>query len=168
MNKHSKSRSAPADGIIIHSMAEYVGEKYCTDFLESIGLSAHFFVSPLGHIIHGVDHSRIAYHAGKSKLGEQENLNSTFIGIEVLVEGKHSWGSFVEAIKNPETFNDSQYKSTAKICRDLMIIYPDITTDRIVRHSDVSGKDVRPDPKIDPGKGFSMERLKTGMGICNP
>lgn len=161
MNKNSKPRHEPADGIIIHSMAEYINGQYATEFLDNIGLSAHFFVTPSGAALFEVDHDRIAYHAGKSKLGEQENLNSTFIGIEILVEGEHSYKSFTEAIKDSDTFTDIQYKKCAHLCRDLMDIYPDITLDRIVRHSDVSGKDVRIDPKVDPGEGFSLSKLKS-------
>lgn len=160
MNPNSRPRTKPVDIIIIHSMAEYINGVYATEFLENMGLSAHFFVTPESAALFEVDHDRVAYHAGKSKLGDRENLNETSIGIEVLVEGEHSYKTFVDAIKNPDTFLDNQYEKTAKICRDLMNIYPDITLDRIVRHSDVSGKDVRIDPKVDPGEGWSMSKLK--------
>lgn len=156
---HSKHRNKQADGIIIHSMGEYVGDMYAPEFLESIGLSAHFFVTPTGAVLHGINHNRIAFHAGKSKWNDQENLNNTFIGIEILVEGKHNYTSFLEAIKNPDTFEIQQYESTAKICRDLMEIYPNITKGRILPHSAVSGKEVRIDPKQDPGEGFEFSKL---------
>lgn len=160
LNTHSRPRYQEADGIIIHSMGQYVGEQHAPDFLESIGLSAHFYIEPDGLILFGVDHSKIAYHAGKSKFKEQTDLNSTFIGLEILIEGKHSWNSFKEAIKTSDSFTNKHYQSVADVCRDLINIYPKITLDRIVEHSEVSGSDVRQDPKIDPGKGFSMKKLK--------
>lgn len=160
VNENSKRRSKPADGIVIHSMGEYVGDQYAPDFLHNIGLSAHYFITPDGLVVYGVDHDRIAYHAGESKLGDEEDLNNTFIGIEILIQGKHNWGSFVTAIKDPNSFHNIQYERTAEICDNLMDIYPDITYDRIVEHSEVSGPDVRKNPKIDPGEGFDMEKLK--------
>ncbi len=155
----SKKRTKPIDGIIIHSMAEKISGLHAYDFLEKLGLSAHFLVSPNGDIINGVSPDRVAYHAGKSRWKDQIGLNSTFIGIEVLVKGQHNYVSFSEAIEKPEAFNYAQYESTAKICVDSINSYPDLTKDRILRHSTVSGKDVRPDPKIDPGKGFRMSLL---------
>lgn len=157
----SRTRNKPADGIVIHSMGQYVGDQYAPDFLDNIGLSAHYFVDPDGFIVYGVPHERVAFHAGVSEFKGQTNLNSTFIGIEILIEGKHNWGSFKEAIQKPESFTGMQYARTAEICNNLMKIYSDITKERIVEHSQVSGADVRKNPKIDPGEGFDMEKLKS-------
>lgn len=157
---NSKNRTKTVDGIIIHSMGEIINDMYADKFLEDIGLSAHYLVTPEGDIIYCVDPERVAYHAGKSRYNGQENLNDTFVGIEFLVEGKHTFGTFRDAIENSEIFKQSQYGAGAKICRDLMATYPEIIQDRILRHSTVSGRNVRVDPKIDPGKGFKMDKLK--------
>jgi len=160
MNDNSKPRTKDVDIIIIHSMGEYVGDTFASEFLESIGLSAHLFVDHNGHIYFGLNIDRVAYHVGKSRWMGREFLNGTSIGIEMLIKGHHSWSTFVSAIQKPESFTDQHYERTAKICRDTMEIYPKITKSRILRHSDVSGEDVRDDPKIDPGSGFDMDRLK--------
>lgn len=160
MIDNSRTRTKPVDGIIIHSMAEEIDGQFAYDFLDEIGLSAHYLVLPSGDIIHGPDPDRVAYHAGKSKWGEQTNLNETFVGIEVLVKGNHTYGSFLEAIKDPNTFKEKQYKACAGICNGLMNNYQRITKERILRHSTVSGPEVREDPKKDPGEGFKMSKLK--------
>lgn len=157
---NSRKRTNIVEGIVIHSMGEYVGEKYAPEFLESVGLSAHYLVTPKGDIIYGVPHKRIAYHAGLSKYKQWSDLNKNFLGIEMMIEGRHDWGSFREAIKKEDSFTKEMYESTAKLCSNLMDIYPEITKDNIVEHSKVSGPDVRPDPKIDPGSGFDIVKLK--------
>lgn len=154
-----KDRKKEVDKIIIHSMGESINGMFAPDFLNSLGLSAHFFIDSAGNTIYGVDHEKIAFHAGESEYKGETDLNKTSIGIELLVAGDHDWNSFKEAIKDPDTFTADQYKRCARLCRQLMNIYP-ITKDRILRHSEVSGPDVRDDYKIDPGTGFDMQRLK--------
>jgi len=160
MISHFRDRRKDVDMIIIHSMGEFIGQQFAYDFLDEIGLSAHFLVDSTGNIFNGPDPSKVAFHAGTSQWKGESNLNEVSIGIELLVDGHHNWESFKEAIRETENFTDAHYKRTAKLCRDAMASYPKITKDRILRHSQVSGKDVRDDPKIDPGKGFDMERLK--------
>ena len=160
MIQNTSPRHKEVDGVIIHSMGEYIGEDYAIDFLEKVGLSAHFFITPDGFIIHGAPTERVAWHAGQSQFGDQKNLNSTFIGIEIMIAGSHTYATFLEAIKSPDAFSQNVYESVASVIGDLMEIYPKITLDRIVRHSDVSGADVRTDPKHDPGIGFDMDKLK--------
>lgn len=160
MINNYRDRRKEVDGILIHSMGEFIGDKFAYDFLKDNNLSAHFLIDAAGNIIHGPDTSKVAFHAGLSEWKGQTNLNETFIGIEFLIFGFHNWSSFVKAIADPTSFTEDHYKSCAKICRDLMKVYPLITKDRILGHSEVSGKDVRSDPKIDPGVGFSMSKLK--------
>lgn len=160
MRDNFRERTRDVHGIIIHSMAEYIQQTYAYDFLDNIGLSAHYLVSPNGEIINGPNPDKVAYHAGESEWEGETNLNESFVGIEVLVAGNHNFESFVKAIAEPETFNYAQYESTSNICSDLMDVFGGITIDRILRHSTVSGKDVRKDPKIDPGEGFNMTLLK--------
>lgn len=155
---HHKSRPAPVDGIIVHSMGQYIAGTFAGQFLNVSGLSAHALVDHLGVIYECVDYDRQAYHAGLSKLGDQENLNRTFIGIELLIEGDHTYATFLEAIKDPESFTNEHYNSLSWLCNKLVKKYH-IDLQRIRRHSEVSGSDVRPDPKQDPGQGFDMNRL---------
>jgi len=157
---NSKQRYKTVKGIVIHSMGEYVDGMYAPEFLESIGLSAHYFVTPNGDIVYSIPHKKVAYHAGISKWKQWSGLNQNFLGIEMLIEGDHDYISFKEAIKDPSFFTKDMYRATANLCDNLMSIYQDITKDNIVAHSTVSGPDVREDPKIDPGRGFDMDKLK--------
>lgn len=160
MKNNFRDRREDIDMIIIHSMGEYIGNAFAYDFLEKLGLSVHFLVDAAGNIINGPNPNKVAFHAGRSYWDGQHDLNSVSIGIELLVPGNHDWATFEQAIKKPETFTEDHYKACAKICRDAMDTYPNITKDRILRHSEVSPKKIRRDFKIDPGEGFDMEKLK--------
>lgn len=157
--KNFGERERDVNMIVIHSMAEYIEGEYCYDFLQRIGLSAHYFITPKGEVIHGVGHKYKAYHAGESQWRGVSDLNENSVGIELLIEGDHNYASFLQAIKRADSFTDEHYETCAKICRDLMNIY-DIQKSNIVGHSQVSGPEVRDDPKKDPGAAFSMKRLK--------
>lgn len=151
------------EGIVIHSMSQYIEGLHATDFLEKVRLSAHFFVEPYGIIKPMVPLHRVAYHAGKSKWKDKVNLNSSFIGVELLIEGQHDYKSYREAIKYPESFTDNHYRYCAILCGSLMYQF-DITKDNIVRHSDIAGSDVRRRSiKYDPGEGFDMKRLMDSL-----
>lgn len=159
------SRARPAGtepvGIIIHSMAQFLNHKgkkvHAPDFLTEIGLSAHGYVEPDGSQIHSVPTDRIAYHAGRSRLGDYENLNTQWLGTEVLVQGTHNIATLREAVMNGNPFTDEQYRSTAMQCHYWMHQHPTIRKEYIVGHNEVSGPDVRPDPKFDPGAAWSWE-----------
>lgn len=156
---HHKPRPNGIDGIIIHSMAQRIkGHGTASAFLDKIGLSAHYLIETDGVVIEHVPPTEQAFHAGKSKFGRQENLNTSFIGIEVLVKGEHDYTSFLEAIKE-DVYTPKQYDSTAVMC-GLLCTKFDIPHHRIVRHSDVSGPDVRDTPKHDPGEGFDWDHFK--------
>lgn len=62
-----KRRKAP-HGVLIHSIAQKLKgiEGDSIDFLESIGLSAHYFINPEGEIYQTLPTDKVAYHAGKS------------------------------------------------------------------------------------------------------
>lgn len=157
-------RKENVDMIIVHSMGEYVGGKFAPEFLESKGLSAHYFIKPNGNIIKSIEEPNefVMFHAGTSEWKDQSNLNENSIGIELLIEGDHNWSSFREAIKEKESFTERHYQSLEFLCSRLMKTNPLISIDRILEHSTVSGKDVRPDnPKVDPGEGWNHEFFKS-------
>lgn len=158
-NVNQKDRPSLPDGIVIHSMGQYIeGYGHASDFLEELGLSAHYLIEADGTVLECVDPERQAYHAGKSEFKGETGLNSTFVGIELLVEGEYNYGTFLKAIKDPDSFTLEQADSAAVMC-SLLNKWYDIPTDRIVRHSDVSGSDVRDDPKKDPGSGFDWQHF---------
>lgn len=150
----------PWEGIVIHSMSQYIEGMHAIDFLEKVRLSAHYFIEPDGVVKQMVPLHRIAYHAGKSKWRDKVNLNSSFIGIEFLIEGEYKYARYREAIKNPKVFTEEHYKYGAILCTSMMDMF-DIPITNIVRHSEIAGSDIRnTHVKYDPGEGFSMDLLK--------
>lgn len=162
-NTNYNERPAPADGIIIHAAASQIDGKPAHRFIAENNLSYHALIHPDGTIYNTVSYEKRAWHAGTSRLGEQTDLNGTFIGVCFLVEAEPGWGAFLEAIARPESYTDDHYESGIFLVNSLMTMFEGVQPDRIVGHSDVSGADVRPDPKPDPGPGFDMTRLKLGV-----
>ena len=152
-------------GIIIHSMAEYLkmdsGPMSAHDFLKSIRLSVHGFIKPNGTYEKMVETPGKAFHAGKSVFGELSGLNSHFLGFELLVPGTHDFGTFSKAIEISGTYTEEQFKTSVEVCQYWMSQY-NIPADAVVRHSDVSGDDVRGKGKgkTDPGSAFDWEKFK--------
>lgn len=139
---------------------------HAKDFLPLFKLSVHAFIETDGSVIDMVEPPYRASHAGKSSWNGLNGLNSHYLGVEVLVEGDNSYGEFIEKIEDPETFYHEQYIGLADLCAKWMKQYPEISLDTVVRHSDVSGVDVRPTaPKLDPGSGFDWLKFRTMLSI---
>jgi len=152
-------------GIIVHSMAEYLkmpeGPMKAHDFLKSVKLSVHGFIHPDGTYEKMVESPGKAFHAGKSKWGDLENLNSHFLGFELLVPGEHDFGTFSKAIETEGTYTEEQFKTAVEVTKWWIKEY-NIPLENVVRHSDCSGDDVRGkgQGKTDPGSAFDWERFK--------
>lgn len=157
----SRARAEQAQplGILFHGMSRFFNhdgrQVHASDFLTEIGLSAHAYIEPSGNQIHSVPTKRIAYHAGRSKFKEHTNLNTRWLGVELLVEGVHTIASLKEAMMSGDAYSEDQYKSAAALCVSWMGQHPTIREDHICGHDQVSGKDVRPDPKFDPGPAWN-------------
>lgn len=155
-------------GIVVHSMAEYLNidgnPVYAKDFLKSINLSVHGFVRPDGSYDKMIETPNRASHAGKSVHEPYSWLNSHYIGFELLVKGVHDYASFVKAIETPGTYSEEQFKMAVDICKYWMKTYK-FGADRVVRHSDVSGDDVRGKGKgkVDPGSAWDWNRFKNEL-----
>lgn len=160
---HGK-REHPVKGVIVHSMGEYVQGVYAPDLLNTLKVSAHAFVTPDGSVLGGVPVDRVAYHAGKSLYRGEDWLNRTFLGVEVLVPGDHDYASFLKAIKT-DCYTEEQYKATAYLVAGWCQRFG-IPRDYIVGHRDVSGPEVRSDPKMDPGDGWDMARFWAAFGTA--
>ncbi len=142
---HGRGVNLPTT-VIIHSMAEYI-EAGETDYsawglLKSLGLSAHYLVTPTGVVIQCREDDEIAWHA------RGHNTNS--IGIEVLVAGEHTYETFIERIKTPWVYGE-QYTALVGLCKRFEGL-------SFKRHSDVS-----PGRKFDPGEGFQWETFLTDI-----
>lgn len=129
--------------VIIHSMSEIIEGMHASEFLETVRLSAHFLILPNGDVMKLRKTHEIAWHA--------RNHNTNTIGIEVLVEGEHTYDTFIEAIET-DWVKPEQMDSLVELTNGI-IEYYDIN--EIVRHSDID-----PVRKADPGSGFDWMGFK--------
>lgn len=150
-------------GIIVHSMSEYIeynNDIYrARDFLEEIGLSVHALITPEGYVESMVKTDKKALHAGQSEWKEYKDLNDYFLGFELLVQGNNSYTEFLNKIDKPSTYTEHQIETSIMVTKIWMETY-NISPEYVVRHSDVSGNNVRTDPKRDPGDGFPWKEFK--------
>jgi N-acetylmuramoyl-L-alanine amidase len=129
----------PVDGEALQWLCNPVSEVSC-----------HYFVFPDGHILQLVPERRRAWHAGVSAWGDNRDLNSCSIGIEIAHPG-HDGGL--------PPYPDEQIEALTRLCRDICQRWR-IAPDRVLGHSDVA-----PDRKRDPGENFPWERLHAaGVG----
>ncbi|MCN4143660.1 MAG: 1,6-anhydro-N-acetylmuramyl-L-alanine amidase AmpD [Thiohalomonas sp.] len=106
------------------------------DEIRDLSVSAHLLIRRDGELVQYVNLLERAWHAGPSCLGDQENCNDFSIGIEL--EGTHN-----------SHFEAAQYKTLTSVVSSLLKCFPEISTERIVGHSDIA-----PGRKTDPGTGF--------------
>lgn len=155
-------------GIVVHSMSEKVeweGEVInARELLDKLGLSVHALIHTDGRVETIKTTDKKCAHAGTSKHNGLENLNSYFLGFEVLVGGVNSYGEFVEKIDNSYTYKEKQIRTASVLTKMWMDEYNILPKD-VVRHSDVSGDNVRGQGKgkVDPGKGFPWEKFKKNI-----
>ena len=117
-------------------------------------VSCHYLIDRKGKIIRLVADNRIAWHAGKSKWGKYNNLNSKSIGIELENKG--------HKIKY-ENFTNKQIRSLTKLLKKLKNKFK-INRNKILGHSDIA-----PIRKIDPGEKFPWGKLsKNGLALNYP
>lgn len=102
-------------------------------------VSTHLFIDRLGAIFQFVPFDERAWHAGVSQFAGRDNVNDFSLGIEL--EGT-----------DDSAFTKQQYQTLAQVTLALQQRYPQITSERIVGHSDVA-----PGRKTDPGSGFDWE-----------
>jgi len=152
-------------GIILHSMSEYLmweGKKlYAKDFLKELRLSVHGFITPDGKYDKMIISPNKAFHAGKSLHEGLSGLNSHYLGVELLVPGVNDYNSFSKKIKQKGTYSQAQFDTTLEVFKYWMKQF-NIPASRVVRHSDVSGDNVRGKGKgkTDPGPAFDWEQFK--------
>ena len=138
--------------IIVHAMAERIPWKgkiyYAQDFLDlddkdkGGGLSAHALIWPNGDVMRCRNDDQTAWHA--------KGHNKNTLGVEFLVEGEHTYGSFLRAMREPYVYKP-QFDAGVELLNDWMSKH---NIKNIVRHSDID-----PDRKQDPGSGFNFKKL---------
>jgi AmpD protein len=104
--------------------------------IANLQVSSHLLIDRQGKITQFVSFDDRAWHAGQSSYSGVENCNDYSIGIEL--EGTDDL-----------PYTAEQYKSLAKVTRQLLINYPKLTPDRITGHEHIA-----PGRKTDPGPAF--------------
>ena len=117
-------------------------------------VSCHYFIKRNGIVYRMVDDNKIAWHAGKSKWKDFNNLNKHSIGIEIQNKG--------HTIKY-QNFTKNQISSLIMLLKTLMKKYK-IKKENVLGHSDIA-----PLRKIDPGEKFPWNFLSTkGVAVWYP
>jgi N-acetylmuramoyl-L-alanine amidase len=112
-------------------------------------VSAHYVVLEDGRIVQCVPEALRAWHAGTSSWGDDTDINSCSIGVEI-VNGGHDWGY-------PD-FPPRQIAAVIALCRGIML-RRSISRTRVLAHSDIA-----PQRKKDPGEKFPW-RLLASSGV---
>ncbi len=140
-------------------------------------VSAHVIIGRDGAIIQLVPFNVIAWHAGKSRHKDRENLNQYAIGIEIDNAGRLekqgdefvSWlgttyppDQVMQATHRNEThasfwhkYPNIQIDVVRNLCRLLIKTYPIL---HILGHDDIA-----PDRKCDPGPAFPIDQLRGSL-----
>lgn len=141
---------------------EYKDWLHASEFLKLIGYLPHTLIAPDGEIIKMLSDDVEGTHAGISRHNDLINLNQYYVGDEILVKGKNSYSGFLEKIHgDPSIYTPLQYTNYVELTVQRMINYC-YGTDKIVRHSDVAGDNVRGESKgkQDPGRAFHWNMFK--------
>ncbi len=109
-------------------------------------VSSHLLIRRDGEIVQYVPFNKRAWHAGESHFNGRDRCNDFSIGIEL--EGA-----------DDIPYEYVQYEKLAQVIVELKRIYPDISNERIVGHSDVA-----PGRKTDPGSAFDWQNLFQQLG----
>ncbi|GHD26108.1 1,6-anhydro-N-acetylmuramyl-L-alanine amidase AmpD [Parahalioglobus pacificus] len=113
--------------------------------IEGLEVSAHFLIQRTGELVQFVNTQERAWHAGVSSYQGRENCNDFSIGIEL--EGS-----------DDVPYTDAQYEVLRQLTHALIDFHRDLTSERIVGHSDIA-----PGRKTDPGPAFDWRRFRTAI-----
>jgi len=139
------SMRAPNFVIIHHTAQDSVAQTLKTFTRPETQVSAHFVIGDDGTTYQMLNEYFRAHHAGLSKWGNNTDVNSCSIGIELDNNGK-------------ENFSDAQIESLLILLGKLKMKFK-IPTANFIGHADVA-----PGRKNDPSKHFPWEKL-AGQGF---
>ncbi len=109
----------------------------------TLKVSSHLLIRRDGSVTQYVPFQERAWHAGVSQYAGEDNCNDFSIGIEL--EGA-----------DHIPYTEKQYQALSCCCQTLIQHYPELSTETIVGHCDVS-----PGRKTDPGKSFDWQKFRT-------
>lgn len=165
------------DTIVIHYTAtNNINGDIRTLYESTKEASVQFVIDTDGKVVQLMPANKIAWHAGKSRMGNRTGMNKYSIGIEIVNPGylvKRSDGSLAtwyNQIVSPENavklkhknenferfwhnYTNEQINSVIELCQALYNAY-NITN--IVGHDDIS-----PGRKQDPGPAFPLKKVQT-------
>lgn len=133
--------------VVIHHTAQNSCDQTLRTFtLPRTQVSAHYVICRDGVVYHMLHDNLRAHHAGVSKWGNDTDLNSASIGIEIDNNGS-------------EPFSEAQMNSLIQLLGRLKRSY-NIPQANFIGHADVA-----PGRKVDPSRLFSWKQLaENGFG----
>jgi len=114
----------------------------------ALRVSSHLLIRRDATVIQFVPFTRRAWHAGQSSFAGRTACNDFSIGIEL--EGTDT-----------EPYEPSQYRALAAVVAALCAVYPRLSADRLVGHSDIS-----PGRKTDPGPAFDWPLARRSIALA--
>ena len=127
--------------VVIHHTAQNTCDQTLRTFtLPRTAVSSHYVVCRDGIVYHMLNDLLRAHHAGVSKWGNNSDLNSSSIGIEIDNNGS-------------EPFSEAQINSLLELLSRLKNAY-NIPTANFIGHADVA-----PGRKVDPSRYFPWKQL---------
>ncbi len=149
------TRTLPISLIVLH----YTGMPSAADAIARLTdpaakVSSHYLVDEGGQVLRLVAEENRAWHAGRSRWREIDDVNSASIGIEIVNPG-HEFGY--------RAFPEVQIEALVPLVAEIKDRYA-ITRGNIVGHSDIA-----PARKQDPGELFPWARLaKVRLALPRP
>jgi N-acetylmuramoyl-L-alanine amidase len=133
--------------VIHHTAQDSVEQTLKTFSLQKTQVSAHYVISRNGDIYHMLNDYFRGWHAGVGMWGNNTDLNSSSIGIELDNNGY-------------EDFSPEQINSLLKVLKQLKEKY-NIPAKNFIGHSDIA-----PGRKVDPNSNFPWKKLAgKGYGL---
>jgi len=141
-----RPRGATLSLVVIHALAEYVIDNnqanYGPYYVESIGLSAHAYITPRGPVIRQVRTKDVAWHA--------KGWNAQSFGVEFMVPGAHDYESFLARMKEPWVTQHAM-RMGVQVLAQILHDYPNV---EFTTHEKLD-----PERKHDPGPMFPMNSM---------
>ena len=135
--------------VIIHHTATNGHEEVIQEFTKPGGreASSHYLICKDGTVYHMMNDLLRSHHAGESKWGNNTDLNSSSVGIEVVNNGN-------------QPFTDEQINSLTILLGRLKATYK-IPDANFIGHGDIA-----PTRKVDPGPQFPWKQIsEKGYGL---
>lgn len=117
--------------------------------IADLKVSSHLFIRRDGEVVQFVSLFERAWHAGRSDFEGQVECNDYSIGVEL--EGADDL-----------QYSEAQYARLIELSRQLMVLFPAITADRIVGHNHIA-----PGRKTDPGPAFDWQFYLSHLAILD-